>query len=236
MSEQNVTLAPQEILHTQEGITVSVSTQVEQTDRAALWNMVETGFMDLNRRSYERQDMTHEEFEADLDSQHVLKYVARDKEQNPIGVLTVHVGLDDITWTNTSRLAEAQRQVDERAVPYYVGTLVVPPDMRGTDTASYLVKASFVHFKQVNQATNQNSLVFFDCAHGNYPWLGEFVQKVGSPDDEYPDIKTTVSELYEEYWLASGDGSPAVKAMQPQPGQEVLDSQHHYAISIHTES
>ncbi len=222
----------QEVLRTAEGLSVTVGTSVPEEEYDSLWHMVETGFQDLNQRSYEKQDMTRDELEADLRSEHVLKYVARDADANPLGLLTVHVGLDYITWTDTSRIEAKQSEVDPLAVPYYVGTVVVPVDERGTGTAASLLRGAFAHFRQANTERGQDSLVFFDCAHANYPWLGEFIQEMGMPTDEHPDLSSEVEELYTSAWLKDGDTIRKVYGPSEDAAGEVLDTQHYYAVSI----
>lgn len=223
---------PTELLRTDEGVTVSVDTGVPETEQEALWSMVQAGFIDLNRKSFEKQDMTHEELLEDFSSPNVYKYVARDDQSAPIGLLTIHVGFDDIVWTDTQKMREVQDAADPAAVPYYVGTLVVPPDLRGTETATTLLKGAFLHFQQVNQANNMHSLVFFDCADANDPWLAEYVEKTGNEALATLGTHAKVTELDTDAWQQTQDGVVKVPYKEQLDPATVLDKQHYYSIDI----
>ncbi len=223
---------PRELLHSPDGVSVVVGREVTQSDKDILWPTIQAGFIDLNRKSYEKQDMTLEEFEADMESPHVLKYIARDEADAPIGILTVHVGLEDISWTNTAPLQEVQDQVDPTATPYYIGTVVVPPDLRGTSTATRLLQGAYLHFQSVNEAQDKHSLAFFDCAEANYPWLGQFAEAVAHKNDEFAGVPATVNELYVDAWVQGADSAVKVRESQETASDTILDRQHYYAVAI----
>lgn len=223
---------PAEIINEHDRFTVTVSKDVLPEEKTLFWNMVRDGFTELNRKSYEKQDMTQEELYADLDAEDVLKYIARDANNQPIGLLTVHVGFEGINWTNTTRLEEAQAEKDSDAVPYYVGTLVVPPDMRGSQTAGKLIKGALLHFSDTNLVNDRQSLVFFDCADANYPGLGHFIQKVGSPSKDYPLLNTTVEKLYSDAWVLDHDVVSKIRETEVPLTSVVLDIQHYYSITL----
>ncbi len=232
IAEQKVQNHYEELLLEDGGMTVAVSDYISTEEHDTLWNMVETGFADLNRRSYEKQDMTKDELVSDLESDKVLKYVARDASSNPIGLLTVHRGLDAVTWTDTDELRKQQMGVDPDALPYYVGTIVVPVSERGTATAENLIRGALLHFRQTNNQRQENALVFFDCAEANYPWLPQFIQAVGSPSEQFPNLKTQVKELYVDAWVRGDGGVQKVHKASERFEDLVLDKQHHYSISI----
>lgn len=228
-------LTSQELIRTEGGMTVEVSKVISDSDRDSIWAMLQAGFVDLNRRTYEKQDMTLEEYQADLESNNVLKYVARSADDTPSGYLSVHVGFDDITWTDTTRLSEEQNKLDPTADPYYIGTLVVLPDARRTETAPKLLQAALTHFKQVNTLTGRNSIVFFDCADANYPWLGNFVKNLALPSADFEGVNTTITELYEEFWVkdnVSGEVSIARELPDENAQCTVLDTQHYYGLTL----
>lgn len=223
----------QELFTTPEGLNITVTKDIDPAEFDVLWGIVEDGFQELNRKSYEKQDMTREELEADLKSPRVLKYVARDADKGLVGLLTVHIGLEDISWSDVSDLEKAQDKTDPAAKPYYVGTIVVPPSERGTNAASSLIRGALLHFGQVNDAKGYESLVFFDCAEANYPWLGQFIQEVGSPSEQFPDLKTQVTELYADSWVDNGDEIIKTRRSINEPVPDTMvDQQHYYAISI----
>lgn len=223
---------PLELIRKNDGSTVTVTKDIPAEEYDTLWNMVETGFRELNQKSYEKQDMTRDEFEADINSQHVLKYVARDSSGDLLGLLTVHVGLEDVTWTNTDRLNDVQKGVDSDATSYYIGTLVVPKGLRGTSIARSMLNGALIHFQDVNNATSQNSLLFFDCAEANYPWLGKFVERLGRPSEDHPGLRAQVQELYTDSWIDNGSAIEYIHNTTGDMNASVVDRQHFYAVSV----
>jgi hypothetical protein len=167
-----------------------------------------------------------------MDSPHVLKYTARARDARLIGLLTVHIGLEDIVWTDTAPLQAIQNETDPTARPYYVGTLVVPPDMRGTDASSAIIQGAFRHFKEANTLGEQQSLLFFDCADANHPWLAQYIQRVGGDPKVNPDVSPTITEQYCYSWVRDGAGVALRETSQLPANADVLDKQHYYSISI----
>jgi hypothetical protein len=209
---------------------------VSEEEKELLWDMVQTGFSDLNAHSYDRQSMTREEFIEDTDSPYVLKYVARNKESRPIGYLSVHIGLEDINWTDTTQIAEVQEDIGPGAVPYYIGTLVIPLDERGTSTATLLLQGAARHFREANQKTGHDSLCFFDCAHQNYPWLAQFIEKAASePAGEFEGVPIKITELFKEQIKKDPSGAALPLRVRVAPGapdENILDAQHYYSIKM----
>lgn len=200
-------------------------------DSEALWEIVQKGFIDLNRKAYEKQDMTREEFDADMTNPDVLKYVAYDADHNPIGCLTVHQGLEEVTWADKGTLEEVQTKYNKPNPPYYVGTIVVPPDQQGSGVAKHLLQAALTHFNN----DLPDALCFFDCADANYPWLAEFVENSAQPSeaDNFKGIKLAVSEIYKKYWIrseATGEITETYDLPSETSQTKVLDTQHYYSI------
>ncbi|HTB48624.1 MAG TPA: hypothetical protein VK712_00925 [Verrucomicrobiae bacterium] len=222
------------LIENAEGVNVTVTKDVPIADREALWTMVQDGFQDLNRRSYEKQDMTFEEFSQDMDSPDVLKYIATNADQQPIGCLLVHIGLEGIDWADGDQLLAAQSKVDPAAQPYYITTVVVPPDQRGSEAAASLLRGAFIHFNEVNTKTSQNSLCLFDCADANYPWLADFIAKsANTPVEGYAGVPVEIRELSTEYYVKEPEGEVVKAKDLPQsPSREVVDKQHFYSIEI----
>jgi hypothetical protein len=229
----------QTLLTLPDGGSVSLQQAPTPEDCAALWSIIQNGFVDLNRKSYEKQDMTEEEFNADMQSSDVLKYVAYDADQNPIGCLTAHIGLEDITWMDKAFLAAEQERVDPTATPYYVGTLVVPQDVRGTGVSRNILQAAYLDFTRRNAETGQSSVCFFDCADANYPWLAQFVEKSAEPSevDGFAGVTIDMREIGQEYWIrptASPEANPVKVRSLPENSTDVsiLDKQHIYAYNL----
>jgi hypothetical protein len=227
----NIRYADETLCSFADGQQVEYQSCPSPEDREALWSIVQAGFIDLNRKSYEKQDMTREEFEADMDSPDVLKYVAYDSDHNPLGCLTAHMGLDTVTWADKPLLEKAQQETDKPAPPYYVGTVVVPPDQRGTGVAKHILQGALNHFK----TELPDALCFFDCADANYPWLAQFIAKCGEPSeaDGFDGIDMKVTEIGKKYWVKGGDDGEAVSVEALPPGtpeSDVLDVQHYYSI------
>jgi len=226
-----------------EKLRVTVAREVSEPDKEQLWGMIETGFAALNSRSHEKQSMAFEEFLEDMASPTVFKYIAYNDEERPIGLMTVHTELDDITWSDREMLEKQQEAVDPTALSYYVGTLVVTPDMRGTETATRLLQSAIRHFRDVNNESGKNSLAFFDCASANHPWLYRYVEQQLHPSDTFEGVTVEITEIGTEYW-AKGDlleGEAANKGhivrklnlTEEEAAQyDIVDSQHFYAVKI----
>ncbi|MDB5175466.1 MAG: hypothetical protein JWM81_324 [Candidatus Saccharibacteria bacterium] len=234
--DQQYDIASQKIMELESGLSVTVNPEITPDERDVLWGIIEQGFFDLNRRSYEKQDMTREEFDADLDSAAVVKFISHDKEGKPLGLLTVHKGLEDIVWTDTSAMAAEQAKVDPLASPYYIGTIVVALDAKGSEAASRMLQGAYLHFRNVNERYGRQSVAFFDCADANYPWLGEFAEKASHPTDGFEGVPLHVKEFQQESWVQTSDGEVAQVTVLPEDAQSysVLDKQHYYVVTLDT--
>jgi hypothetical protein len=217
------------------GIDVTVGTSLRMDVAESVWSMVQHGFVDLNAKSYEKQDMTHEEFMADALSTGVFKYVATDKDGTAIGYLTVHRGLKNISWIDKDLVLKAQSEVDKEANPFYIGTLVVQPNLRGGTAAKNLLQGALLHFQRENEASGHQALCFFDCADANYPKLGHFIQSVAKPSTGYDGVPISVKQLYEEYWVKDlATGKVEKLGHKPDPIEEalIIDTEHVYAVQL----
>jgi|GEM_PF-7115433 len=221
-----------ELIEGDDGSRVTVTLETSPLDQAKLWPIVQVGFVDLNRKSFEKQDMTHEEFVADMESPDVYKYLAYDSEGEPVGYLTVHNGLEHISWVDTEMIRAEQAKVDADATSYYVGTLVVTPEKRGTGAAELLLRGAIRHFSQANATTGHDAEVFFDCAGANHPWLAQFIQSVGNQNESTDGVRISVTNFAESYWAKEGDETHFRTGVPPE-GTAVLDTEHFYAIQLH---
>lgn len=235
-SDSAIEITPKELMSNSEGTVISVTTEVSDADKEKLWKIVQDGFLDLNKRSYDRQDMTYEEFMADMDSPSVLKYIATDENQNPIGYLAARIGLDGIDWADTDTLRAEQSKLDPAAQSYYITTVVVSPDHRGSQTATSLLQGALVHFKKLNTEMSQDSLCFFDCANANHPWLAEFISKVAAaPAKNYAGIPVEVKELFEQQYVKPSQGGDVFKTegiSGENSDYTIVDKQHFYSMRI----
>jgi len=195
--------------------------------------MIQAGFVDLNRQSFEKQDMTWREFHADMTSPDVIKVIAYDKQDAPVGCMTVHIGLDQITWVDRDLLEEQQRTLGVQGPPYYLTTFVVVVRARRTAVARNLVQAALLHARA---AANARGLCFFDCSAQNVPGLPRFIEHCAlpSPRDNFAGLDITIREIGREYWI-SPDGTPAaaikVKGLPVTlPPAVHLDTQYYYAL------
>lgn len=231
LEEQDYAAETKTLLQVPDGSRVDYVSSPTEGDKEALWAVVQAGFIDLNRKSYEKQDMTREEFDADMSAPNVLKYIAYDADNTPIGCLMAHVGLDDVTWVNRDMIEGVQRNEDMPARPYYVSTVVVPPDLQGAGVATHILQATLIHVRN----DLPNALCFFDCADANHPWLADFIRKSGEPSEEdgFPGMDMDVKEIGVEYWVKN-DNDASVTKMHDLPeeaeGLHVLDKQHYYAV------
>jgi hypothetical protein len=235
----------QELLRTptQDGeLSVVVSRELPEEDMQPLWEMIESGFAALNSRSYDKQSMAFDEFLHDVESPDVLKYVAYNQEKVPVGFLTVHAGLEGVDWVDKEMVMNEQAEVDPTAASYYIGTLVVTPDVRGTETAPSLVRAALRHFRDTNEETGQDSLCFFDCAKANHPWLARFVRGMARPTADFEGIPIKIKEIGTEYWAEDltdedlANTGHVIKKVRTLPDDSahynVVDEQHFYSIQV----
>jgi len=223
------------VLVNSDEVTVSVTTNGNPDLTFPLWAMVQSGFRELNRRSFEKQDMTAPEFGHDFRSHRVLKYLAK-RDGHLVGYLTVHVGLDEVTWIDTAPLIDIQASLDSRAAPYYIGTLVVPQELRGGGVVIPLLRAALQHFQAVSHRIDCNSLCFFDCAGANHPGLVIAIRRSARPTARFAGIPITVREISKWYWVKAPQGDTAYKtpAMADGVGQgvSVIDAQYIYSIEL----
>lgn len=214
---------------------VSITDFIDHQEASVIWGILQEGFQELNQRSYDKQDMSFGEFTSDMESADVLKFLVRNREDERIeGCMAIHVGLERLTWVDTSRIQEEQDAVDPKAPPYYVTTLVVSKDLRGTETAKRLLQGAMLHFKRTNAQLGEESVCFFDCAEANYPWLGVFVDRSFHPDSSFNGVDVQVKELFTEHWVKKQSGE-IIKSLVPanlEHGEEAVDNQHFYSVKI----
>lgn len=240
-------LYEQELLHTQTDdgeISVAVTRDIaDEEDRMALWGMIETGFAALNSRSFELQSMAFDEFIEDVSRADVLKYVARDESGIPIGYMTAHIDMDNISWVNRDLLQAQQDGVDRGADSFFIGTLVVSPERRGSEAIPTLIHAALQHFRDMNAASGRNALCFFDCAQANYPWLAEYVKSLSEPSGDFPGVPVEIRGIGTEYWAEdltaeslSASGHVVRKLAYLSQAEEgmykILDAQYIYAMQL----
>jgi hypothetical protein len=224
------------VTNTQENISVILSRNLPSTQSDQVWSLLHEGFVDLNSHSREKQDMERDEFDADVQSSNVLKFVAYDMNENPVGALFVHEGLDSVPWIDKNSIQDEQDKVDPEGTPYYVSTIVVGLEHRGTAAAATIIQSAFLYFQKINQESGHNNVCYFDCADANYPWLAEFIgESANRQTEDYPGVPTAVRELFTEYFtqLADQDTLNKVKSEPDQSsGMAVVDKQHFYALQL----
>lgn len=245
MSEQEESnmASEQELLRAPDGsLRVVVSEEVSRNDRDQIWEMVRDGFVTLNSRSAEHQDPTRAELEADMESKDVLKYVAYDQNDKPVGFMTAHVGLEGITWVDESikaKMAEQQAKTDPKGRPAYVGTLVVPEDLRATEVTPALVRSALLHWHNQINDSNEHFLCFFDCAQANYPGLPLLIKRLARPTQDYAGVPIDIEEIGQVSVTIPSDrqfGENDMAHVDPSSSgleeQKITDTQHFFSISI----
>ena len=186
--------------------------------------IIEKGFFDVNSRTDERQHMTLEEFEGDVNSPTVLKFIARDEDKIR-AIMTVHLGLDRVTWINTDFVQEIQQKVDPTSPELYIGTIVVDPaypniDKIGTKIMRHAFSEYFKHFK----TQDYTPVIFFDCAWVNVPLIPSLVL---SSLNHAEDNKNTMS-VFE--WRIKEDGGLKIISFNPAISGE--DDKRHYNYAV----
>ncbi len=196
--------------------------------------MVSKGFSTVNKNSIEKQNMTRDEFDLDISSINVLKYIAKDNNGETIGYMTVHKGLESITWADTEQMHILQLENDPDAETFYIGTMVVEPDQRGLNIAKSLLRSSYKHLHEYNKATGKNSLVFFDCADFNHPGIPLIAKKATNPNKYFEGVNFEITEYMTQAIVSTID-FPTDHVRIPledaiNGGYEILDRQHYYYV------
>lgn len=165
-----------------EALYIERKTALSSEDTAGLWEVINQGFAAINSRSGQLQSMEYNEFLEDIDSEKVLKFIARDNsDQRIIGYLSVHVGLDAVSWVDTTVMPvmrDIQEQVDASAESYYISTFVVPPSMQGLQLGGHLLNAALTDMYVTVQESGAKTVAFFDCAEENYPGIPQYAERI----------------------------------------------------------
>jgi hypothetical protein len=215
------------------GTSIEVMTAVDTEIQEKLWEIVNQGFVELNSKSYEQQDMTREEFDHDMSSDRVLKYLAFHDDE-PVGFLTVHEGLEDIVWADQDKLRQEEHDLEADGTSFYIGTLVVPASLRAGRIASSLLRGSFQHFHTYNGQVGKKSLIFFDCAEANYPGIPDFAMRATQPSGSFRGVNMEMREFQTLVWVRSREDPDRVEQVEsslvnPEVHEE-LDRQHFFVM------
>ena len=194
-------------------VSVNKIKEVSSEQKNMIWGMIQNGFKAINSRSSHRQDMEEQEFSADIINDNVLKYVAYDNNGSITGFLSVHVGLDSVTWAPGNILKIKQDEIDKQAESYYISTFVVDPSVSGMSIGSSLLKAALTEMAVVNIKTGKNGVAFFDCAEANHPYIPEIAKHIAEE-------LTTSNRKYSVEFLCA------------EPVGDSAEKQYYYSVTV----
>jgi len=99
--------------------------------KASFWALYEESFGPLRIRAAARQVLTEDEFSAELDDPTTWKYVALDSSGEPAGLATLTDDVSTMPWISPEYFAHRYPHESKRGAVFYIGVLLVRPDMRG---------------------------------------------------------------------------------------------------------
>jgi hypothetical protein len=218
-------------LHHEGDITIRAVSALSSEETENVWRIIETGFAAVNSRSAEPQSMTREEFETDASSSDVIKYIAT-TDKGIVGYLALHTGLETVSWVETEKLREAQETVDPKGWAFYISTIVVPPDIRGTRTVFTLLHGAYSHLRRLDEATGHRSVAFFDCADVNFPGIPHLAERAAQPAPGFEGIPLAIQPIKTEALIRGADGQSILKidATEVDPAQQVLDRTYYFML------
>lgn len=157
---------------------VSVCRELRPEEAHAIFKMIKEGFAEHNAHSASPQDMTQDEFIKEAGDRSVLKYLARGASSNELqGYLSVHTNMDDIVWYDPDKLKERQNAFAPNEQAFYVGTFIVPENLRGFRVSGALLEAALIQLVNFNRQNGNSSLCFFDRSDSGSTAMKEYVQR-----------------------------------------------------------
>lgn len=127
---------------------VTAGSQLDEDVAEVLWRKNQEGFTRLNESSISRQNMTRDEYDADVANPDVLKYTVYAKAdegkvsegaESAIGMLFVHADARNVDWVNQQYMQSHLPGFAEGKY-VYISTLVIEQNHRGIDASGLLIR------------------------------------------------------------------------------------------------
>ena len=104
--------------------------QVEPEMTLAFYELYEAAFGPLRTRAMARQVLTEDEFAAQMVDDAVMKYVAWDAEDRPVGMCTMTRRLHTVPWISPEYFADRYPEHWARDAVWYFGFVLAHPSQR----------------------------------------------------------------------------------------------------------
>ena len=160
--------------------------------KATFWALYEESFGPLRTRAAARQVLTESEFEAELDDPTTWKYVALDSHGVPAGLATLTDQVSTMPWISPEYFAHRYPDEAKRSAVFYIGVLLVRPDMRG-----HAVFARTGNCMAERVTAAQGVAAFDFCGYNDHDLgLGSATAKILSRDNAFEVSAVDVQTYY----------------------------------------
>lgn len=120
--------------------TVTVEEKVSTETADGLYALYTTAFAHLEESAAARHLLHEQEFLEEVADPRVLKYVAWDGDDSPIGLCTVTNSLDAVPWISPAFYAAQYPEHHARGAIHYIGVMMVHPSRQGAGAFQQIVE------------------------------------------------------------------------------------------------
>lgn len=122
------------------GTRVTVEETVSTETANGLYALYTTAFAHLEESAAARHLLHEQEFLEEVGDPRVLKYVAWDGDDSPIGLCTVTNSLDAVPWISPAFYAAQYPEHHARDAIHYIGVMMVHPSRQGAGAFQQIVE------------------------------------------------------------------------------------------------
>jgi hypothetical protein len=140
--------------------------QVEPGLALAFHDLYETAFGPLRVQALARQVLTEVEFHAQMADGAVMKYVAWDDDDRPVGLCTLTNRLETVPWISPEYFADRYPDHWERNAVWYFGFVLTHPTERRSRFVDQLVEVG------IGELVEQHAICAWDMCAYNDATLG----------------------------------------------------------------
>lgn len=198
----------------------------ELADR--LWLMVSAGFNSLNQRSVLKQDMSFDEFNADMQDESVIKFVLTEhggKLEGPTALGLIHTNPATVSWLNPYAMGETFQEAIENDSFHYVSSIVTHPDERNLRKSSFHTQQLVRYVAERAEQRSSPTLIGLDYCEQNDPALPRYIQWCLDKAAMPLEVATVSQQNWYEIELGQADTSNAT-LIETDLGDVVVNSNH----------
>jgi hypothetical protein len=141
---------------------ITVETEVPIHDAAVFYALYTTAFEALRASAVARQVLTEDEFFEEMADSRVLKYIAWDRHDQPVGLSTLTRHLETIPWISPQYFMKHYSEHAARDAVYYLGFTLVAPGTRRSRVFADMIGAI------VQRLVAERAVCAYDiCAYNN---------------------------------------------------------------------